>query len=591
MAAQCLTVMEAGTSRLIGVQTHGLYLVDLAGSKEVKRQTRLLQDSLSGQAKSMMFMRVAPEMSSRGETLSTAMFGVRVSQISLGEGDCLKEANHITKSLSTLTACLSEITTQLLQHSLSGQAKSMMFMHVGPEMSSRGETLSTAIFGARMPQITLGRTIHDRRTKDGGRPEALEGWSSSLHITPTSNSFCFLLFKQQGPHHQSHHSRAWSFLSSAPAVMSGFGFDVLRELRKGIPTEFFAGDLLPCPTRKSTTAFYMWRTVMLRETNKRKTGALITIALEVAMPGGSSDADIKWNPPATPTRSKEQAQSERIIAITVYGKIILAGFGVKEMLFLDSMGHVSCPIEQLASLTLFMTASTHQWQVDFQINVQMLEITMGSLCDLLGDDENKNNNLAIQPIEKSNLNVRDAVQKSVECAEDVLEVMDIKYNDRAVGSTEMNDRSSRMHNVLTGVDASTNRLIGVQTHGCLHLVDLPGSKCISRSQATGDCLKEANHINKSLSALAALASKSNHVPFRNCNSIDVHARWPRNVDQRGTTQCSHVRSQSVTDQPRTGPEECQKVPTTKAIIPGPDPGPTPTRAPVGSTSAALSLMS
>ncbi|GMH41176.1 hypothetical protein BSKO_09086 [Bryopsis sp. KO-2023] len=133
--------------------------------------TRLLQDSLSGQAKSMMFMRVAPEMSSRGETLSTAMFGVRVSQISLGEGDCLKEANHITKSLSTLTACLSEITTQLLQHSLSGQAKSMMFMHVGPEMSSRGETLSTAIFGARMPQITLGQA--QKNAKSGKIYEAI----------------------------------------------------------------------------------------------------------------------------------------------------------------------------------------------------------------------------------------------------------------------------------------------------------------------------------------------------------------------------------------------------------------------------------
>lgn len=38
-----------------------------------------------------------------------------------------------------------------------GQAKSMMFMHISPEDSSRGETLSTLNFGSRVSQITLGQ--------------------------------------------------------------------------------------------------------------------------------------------------------------------------------------------------------------------------------------------------------------------------------------------------------------------------------------------------------------------------------------------------------------------------------------------------
>jgi hypothetical protein len=42
---------------------------------------------------------------------------------------------------------------------------------------------------------------------------------------------------------------------------------------------------------------------------------------------------------------------------------------------------------------------------------------------------------------------------------------------------------------------------------------------VDKSEATGDRLKEAQHINKSLSALgdviAALAQKSGHVPYRN----------------------------------------------------------------------------
>lgn len=46
--------------------------------------------------------------------------------------------------------------TQLLQDSLSGQAKAMMFVHVSPEESHHGESVSTLGFGARVSEITLG---------------------------------------------------------------------------------------------------------------------------------------------------------------------------------------------------------------------------------------------------------------------------------------------------------------------------------------------------------------------------------------------------------------------------------------------------
>ena len=55
--------------------------------------------------------------------------------------------------------------------------------------------------------------------------------------------------------------------------------------------------------------------------------------------------------------------------------------------------------------------------------------------------------------------------------------------------------------------------------GRLNLVDLAGSERIARSGATGQALKEAQNINKSLSALgdviAARANKQGHIPFRN----------------------------------------------------------------------------
>ena len=53
----------------------------------------------------------------------------------------------------------------------------------------------------------------------------------------------------------------------------------------------------------------------------------------------------------------------------------------------------------------------------------------------------------------------------------------------------------------------------------MHLVDLAGSERVDKSEVTGDRLNEAQHINKSLSALgdviASLAQKNSHVPYRN----------------------------------------------------------------------------
>ena len=62
-------------------------------------------------------------------------------------GDRLKEAQHINKSLAALGDVMASLAnkdrhvpfrnsklTQLLQDSLQGQAKAMMFMHIAPEV-------------------------------------------------------------------------------------------------------------------------------------------------------------------------------------------------------------------------------------------------------------------------------------------------------------------------------------------------------------------------------------------------------------------------------------------------------------------------
>lgn len=90
---------------------------------------------------------------------------------------------------------------------------------------------------------------------------------------------------------------------------------------------------------------------------------------------------------------------------------------------------------------------------------------------------------------------------------------------RTVASTEMNTDSSRSHLLCSILITSTNCRTGSSLRGKLTLVDLAGSERIGKTGAVGDQLKEAQGINKSLSALgdviSALTSGIKHIPYRN----------------------------------------------------------------------------
>ena len=92
-------------------------------------------------------------------------------------------------------------------------------------------------------------------------------------------------------------------------------------------------------------------------------------------------------------------------------------------------------------------------------------------------------------------------------------------SNRASACTNMNEHSSRSHMILCVYVQCTNLITGVVSRGKLNLVDLAGSERVNKSGAQGQAMKEAQNINKSLSALGdviqARGAKQAHVPFRN----------------------------------------------------------------------------
>ncbi|XP_039023045.1 kinesin-like protein KIN-14L isoform X1 [Hibiscus syriacus] len=175
-------------------------------------------------------------------------------------------------------------------------------------------------------------------------------------------------------------------------------------------------------------------------------------------------------------------------------------------------------INYLALKNLFEISNQRKDIISYEIKVQMVEIYNEQIRDLLSEDSSSTK-LEIRSCTNDNgLSLPDATLLTVKSTSDVLNLMKYGEVNRVVCSTAINNRSSRSHSVLTvhvhGKDAYGNIL-----RSCLHLVDLAGSERVDKSEVTGDRLKEAQHINKSLSCLGdvitALAQKNSHIPYRN----------------------------------------------------------------------------
>ncbi|KAJ1299133.1 hypothetical protein BS78_01G508300 [Paspalum vaginatum] len=166
---------------------------------------------------------------------------------------------------------------------------------------------------------------------------------------------------------------------------------------------------------------------------------------------------------------------------------------------------------------LFKIAEERKESVAYDLSVSVLEVYNEQIRDLLSTSPSKKLEIK-QGIEGTNF-VAGLVEAKVKNIKEVWNVLQAGSNARAVGSNNVNEHSSRSHCMLCIMVRAKNLMNGECTSSKLWLVDLAGSERLAKTDVQGERLKEAQNINRSLSALgdviSALATKSSHIPYRN----------------------------------------------------------------------------
>lgn len=152
----------------------------------------------------------------------------------------------------------------------------------------------------------------------------------------------------------------------------------------------------------------------------------------------------------------------------------------------------------------------------YTITVSFVEIYLEKIRDLLNPTEE---NLKLREGGyRAGIWIQNVVEQPVNSYEDIMGVIDLGNSNRSIGETRMNDKSSRSHSVLMVNVEQTARISGETKQSRLVIVDLAGSEKVSKTGATGHTLLEAQHTNKSLSALGnvikSLTEHNSHIPYR-----------------------------------------------------------------------------
>ena len=171
----------------------------------------------------------------------------------------------------------------------------------------------------------------------------------------------------------------------------------------------------------------------------------------------------------------------------------------------------------------FRLIEENRGKLECSVNCYFVELYNDKLRDLFFALENSRRaeapKLDIKLNSRHMVYVKNAIVKPATSAEELLGLFEAGNRKRVVASTNMNQESSRSHSIFSILLESIDRTTGKTIIGKLTIVDLAGSERADKTGATGDRIKEAQAINRSLSALgdviAALSTGEKFVPYRN----------------------------------------------------------------------------
>jgi len=155
-----------------------------------------------------------------------------------------------------------------------------------------------------------------------------------------------------------------------------------------------------------------------------------------------------------------------------------------------------------------------------ELEISFLEIYNENVRDLLAFDNLKRLRVRIDKTE--GMFVQGLSIKAVASYEQATWLIDTGFRNRTVASTKMNTASSRSHCIFSmyikSIVMKGDEKTLLETQTKIDLIDLAGSEKQSRMAAAGIRLREAGHINHSLTTLlniiAALSKNDEFVPYR-----------------------------------------------------------------------------
>eukprot|EP00944_MAST-04C_sp_MAST-4C-sp1_P004286 g4286.t1 len=159
-------------------------------------------------------------------------------------------------------------------------------------------------------------------------------------------------------------------------------------------------------------------------------------------------------------------------------------------------------------------------KIKIGVKIYMVELYRDKLVDLLSNVAAKDQpSLNIKKDARGIVYVEDVTIRECRDKDMLIQAINDGQAKRKVASTQMNSESSRSHLIMSIIIECTDLNTKVTNVGKISLVDLAGSERVGKTGATADRLKEAQAINKSLSALgdviSSLTTNEKHIPYRN----------------------------------------------------------------------------